>query len=54
MQASTPPDRPRDDAPRLERYHSADDQLIVYNPKSSRTEWISADPRDVVEVECDD
>ena len=52
MQASLPPDRPRDDAPRLQRYHSDDDQLVICNPKKP-LEWMAADPRSVVEVEND-
>ena len=52
MQASVPPVRPRDGAPRLERYQSDDDQLVICNPKKP-LEWIAADPRDVVEVDRD-
>jgi hypothetical protein len=53
MQASAPAGRPRDDTPRLERYQSADDQLVIYNPKEPLA-WISADPRSVVEVANDE
>jgi hypothetical protein len=53
MQASGPAGRPRDDAQRLERYHSDDDQLVICNPKKP-LEWIAADPSDVVEVANDE
>jgi hypothetical protein len=36
--------------PQLERYQSADDQLVIYNPGSLHAEWIAADPSDVMEV----
>jgi hypothetical protein len=52
MQASAPADRPHDEAPRLERYHSDDEQLVIYDPNEPLA-WISADPRSVVEVDDD-
>jgi len=53
MQASTSPDRLRDDAPRLQRYQSDDDQLVIYDPNEPLA-WIAADPRSVVEVANDE
>jgi hypothetical protein len=53
MQASTPFDQPRDEAPDLPRYHSDDAQVVIYNPKKPLA-WISADPSSVVEVEDDE
>jgi hypothetical protein len=53
MQSSAPPDRPHDEAPRLQRYQSDDDHLVIYDPKKPLA-WISADPSDVVEVATDE
>jgi hypothetical protein len=36
--------------PKLERYQSDDDQLVLYNPSRLEAEWIAADPSDVMEV----
>ena len=36
----------------LPRYHSDEAQVVIYNPKKPLA-WISADPRDVVELEDD-
>ena len=53
MQKSGPTGRPHDEGPRLERYHSDDAQVVIYNPNEPLA-WVSADPSDVVEVANDE
>jgi hypothetical protein len=36
--------------PQLQRYHTDDHQLVIYNPKEPLA-WISADPSHVMEVD---